>query len=104
MKHQLLAPLLQLRDEYAEVLESIQAIVGGLNAVVQGAMKGQRGSNASTRPGASTAVRDVEVEVRSTSFGNLLDFQERLAAMPGVARVSIHGIDSEQATFVIELE
>jgi hypothetical protein len=44
------------------------------------------------------------VEVRGGGFGELLDFQERLSSLPGVARVSISTIDNERASLVVELE
>lgn len=109
LREQLLAPLLQVRDEYAELLATLQSIVGGLDRLTQGTMKGQRSSaaaEAAERPSGepATPYRQVDVEVRGSGFGTVLDFQERLAALPGVARVSIHSIDSEHATFSVELE
>ncbi|MEP6871150.1 MAG: hypothetical protein ABI939_04790, partial [Anaerolineaceae bacterium] len=46
----------------------------------------------------------VHVDVRGQGFGELLDFQERLSSLDGVARVSINAIDTERATLVVELE
>ena len=42
--------------------------------------------------------------MRGPGFGELLDFQERLSTLEGVARVSINAIDTERATLVVELE
>jgi len=108
LREQLLAPLLQVREEYADLLTTLQSIVSGLDRMVQGGMKGQRGSAESmglARPGEEVRpLRQVDVEVRGGGFGALLDFQERLSGLPGVARVSIHSIDNEHATFSVELE
>jgi hypothetical protein len=45
----------------------------------------------------------VQVDVKGTGFGDLLDFQEQLSQLPGVARVSINAIDNERATLIVEL-
>ena len=39
-----------------------------------------------------------------TEWPTILDFQERLAQLDGVARVSINAIDNDRATLVVELE
>jgi hypothetical protein len=104
------APLLRLRDDYLAAVAGIQEIVAGLEGLAAGAFKGQH-----TAPGVepvppqpSTLAtphrpRKVQVEVRGTGFGELLDFQERLSTVAGVARVSINAIDNERATLVVEL-
>jgi hypothetical protein len=109
----LLAPLLQLRDEYLQAATSIQVIVGGLEGLAAGAMKGQKSAHPAPdeRP---ASVRDetpqrrrsvqVDVDVKGEGFGNLLDFQEKLSHLPGVQRVSINAIDNDRATLVVELE
>ena len=45
----------------------------------------------------------IEVAVRGSGFRQLLDFQERISAIPGVDRVSINAIDNERVTLVVEL-
>lgn len=105
----LLAPLVRLREEYLAAATSIQTIVGGLDSLAAGAMKGQRTAAApQARP---APVREehheaprIQVDVKGQGFGNLLDFQERLAQLDGVARVSINAIDNDRATLVVELE
>jgi hypothetical protein len=46
----------------------------------------------------------MQVDVKGSGFGALLDFQERLSSLSGVSRVSISAIDNERATLVVELE
>ncbi|OAI44584.1 hypothetical protein AYO38_00385 [bacterium SCGC AG-212-C10] len=55
---------------------------------------------ASVRP---RATERVQVDVKGSGFGDLLDFQEQLSQLPGVARVSINAIDNERATLIVEL-
>lgn len=109
------APLWKLRAEYLEAAAGIQAIVSGIEGIA-GGLKGQHAA----RPGATThatpagrpaedpggqeRARRVQVDVRGSGFGELLDFQERLSALEGVARVAISAIDNERATLVVELE
>ncbi len=118
----LTAPLLKLHDDYVVAAARITALISGLETLAQGSFKGQRSV---TEPPAApvshetpraeeTAIdepdssvgrsRRVHVDVRGPGFGELLDFQERLSALDGVARVSINAIDTERATLVVELE
>lgn len=117
----LAGPLLKLRDDYLEAVASIQAIVAGLDGVAAGALKGQHtataGDEGRSAEGTPTGLSaqgpaaaksgnrpaKVHVEVRGGGFGELLDFQERLSEVEGVARVSISAIDNERATLVVEL-
>lgn len=105
----LMAPLIQLREEYLAAATSINAIVGGLDSLAAGAMKGQRRAAAPEERAApvreETAVRrrSVQVDVKGEGFGNLLDFQERLSELGGVTRVSINAIDNDRATLLVEL-
>lgn len=102
------APLLQLRQEYLAAAAGIAQVVAGLEGLA-GGLKGQRGSSPASRAepgggmGQEARPRRVQVEVRGTGFGELLDFQERLSRLEGVSRVSIHAIDNERATLVVEL-
>lgn len=120
----LLVPLLKLRDDYVTAATRITALVSGLETLAQGSFKGQHGmpeepagpktSEANSGPGASDSEdkqnrgtarsQRVHVDVRGQGFGELLDFQERLSSLDGVARVSINAIDTERATLVVELE
>ena len=105
----LMAPLMQLREEYLAAATSINAIVGGLDSLAAGAMKGQRRASspeerpAPVRDEPSTRARSVQVDVKGQGFGNLLDFQERLSELEGVMRVSINAIDNDRATLLVEL-
>ncbi|MEP7215162.1 MAG: hypothetical protein ABI782_02855 [Anaerolineaceae bacterium] len=120
----LLAPLLKLRDDYVTAATRITALVSGLETLAQGSFKGQHSVpeeperppplDANAAPAAGdleetenrSAVRSkrLHVDVRGQGFGELLDFQERLSSLDGVARVSINAIDTERATLVVELE
>lgn len=104
------APLLELRKEYLAAAASIAQVVAGLEGLA-GGLKGQhhaRGAVEETASGGGERVeprsRRVQVDVRGSGFGELLDFQERLSTLPGVARVSINAIDNERATLIVELE
>ena len=120
----LLAPLLKLRDDYVTAATRITALVSGLETLAQGSFKGQRSTPEAPPPptppdanaapsagdsedpqshGAARSKR-LHVDVRGQGFGELLDFQERLSSLDGVARVSINAIDTERATLVVELE
>ena len=105
----LMGPLIQLREEYLAAATSINAIVGGLDSLAAGAMKGQRrAASPEERPGpvreeAAVRRRSVQVDVKGEGFGNLLDFQERLSELEGVTRVSINAIDNDRATLLVEL-
>ena len=99
----LLGPLVTLRDQYAVTLGGLQALVSGLDGLAAGAFKAQRGPGPADADGAVAAPRSYQVETKARTFPALLEFQSRLAAVPGVSRVAIHAIDAERATFVVEL-
>jgi hypothetical protein len=113
------APLMRLRDEYLAAVSGIQNVVSGLEGLASG-FKGQHtaaGTPSAPAPADSVGgeasageeprpprAHKVQVDVRGSGFGDLLDFQERLSSLGGVARVSINAIDNERATLVVELE
>ena len=112
----ILAPLMKLRDDYVAAVSGINTVVTGLESLAAGAFKGQHGTAArapATDPQApvrgeeptapETVRKRIQVDVRGRGFGELLDFQERLSSLEGVARVSINAIDAERATLVVEL-
>jgi hypothetical protein len=103
----LVGPLLRLRDEYLEAMGGIEAIVQGLDGLAAASFKGQRSSDPTApRPAPvhePVAERHLQVEVKGSDFGELLQFQERISNIPGVNRVSIKAIDNERATLVVEL-
>lgn len=121
LSESLLVPLVNLREEYLTAASNIQTIVGGLENLAAGAMKGQRPAGparAEPQPqpsappepaeaeteGRGERPRSVQVDIKGHGFGALLDFQERLSEIEGVSRVSINAIDHERATLVVELE
>ncbi|MGE3075574.1 MAG: hypothetical protein AB7N24_17805 [Dehalococcoidia bacterium] len=112
------APLLRLRDDYLAAVTGLQGVVTGLEGLASG-FKGQhappRPAEARATPAPGTPqpeqttesrgpIRKMQVDVKGSGFGELLDFQERLSEMNGVSRVSISAIDSDRATLVVELE
>lgn len=117
------APLLRLRDDYLAAVAGLQGVVTGLEGLAKG-FKGQHGvrsapaptdsavsepppaptAESESEPPQRAATRKMQVDVKGSGFGELLDFQERLSHLKGVSRVSISAIDSERATLVVELE
>lgn len=117
MAEALAAPLTRLRGEYLAAATQIESIVRGLEHLASGTLKAQHapapasgtGPEPSVAPehdaeAASPRRRRIQVDVRGHGFGELLDFQERLSSVAGVARVTINAIDGERATLVVELE
>jgi hypothetical protein len=103
------APLLKLRDDYLAAVAGIQGVVSGLEGLASG-FKGQHAASGEQAPAhaepadASGRIRRLQVDVKGSGFGELLDFQERLSQLAGVSRVSISAIVNERATVVVELE
>lgn len=111
---ELVSPLLRLRDDYLSAAGGIQSIVEGLDSLAAAAFKGQRPAPPQPEPPAPPRTapareptpertRHVSVDVKAGDFGALLDFQEQLSGLAGVARVSIKAIDNERATLIVEL-
>ena len=108
----LLSPLLRLRDEYLVASIGVQAIIAGLDQLASAAFTRRAATppaptdstGSKSSPGSRDAAAPFQVDVRGEGFGELLDFQERLAHLPGVARVSISSIDNERASLVVELD
>ncbi len=116
-----LAPVLRLRDEYLQAATGIQGLIAGLDQLAAAAFQTAASQRPQPEPAAAAAQElppeptpaeppklarnePVTLEVTGDGFGELLDFQERLAGLPGVARVSISAIDNERATLVVELD
>lgn len=107
------APLLRLRDDYLSAVLSLQKVASGLDGLA-GGFKAQRAASGPVHSGTTTPAPDdapqlprqqkVQVDVKGSGFGELLDFQERLSQLDGVVRVSISAIDNERATLVVELD
>jgi hypothetical protein len=100
-------PIRNLRDEYRVALRDLEEIVRGLDRLANGVLKGQRPPDGKPAPPVSvetdeeSGVRTVRLEVKG---GDMLAFQEQLAAMPGVRKASISAIDAERASLMVELE
>jgi hypothetical protein len=87
--------LLALRDELLQAIEGIEAVVRGLEG------------EAPATAGPANMVpsfRDVKIQAQGAGFGALLDFQERITGLPGVARVSISAVDSQRATLDVTFD
>ncbi len=117
------APLLRLRDDYLSAVAGLQGVVMGLEGLATG-FKGQHGVRSApeaveqpdtepvpapgpapdAEPPRRAPTHKMQVDVKGSGFGELLDFQERLSHLKGVSRVSISAIDSDRATLVVELE
>jgi hypothetical protein len=112
----LFAPLLSLRESYAAAGMRVQTIVAALDQLAA-AVPGVPHVVVQPQTAAPDALQSPEPEVRrptrpaklnldvrGSGFGDLLDFQERLSAVAGVSRVSINAIDADRATLIVELE
>ncbi|MCS7295415.1 MAG: hypothetical protein NZ761_08450 [Dehalococcoidia bacterium] len=97
-------PLLRLREEYAQAAKTIDAILRGLERLADELEAPQPTPAPARRPQPEAEPVRVQLEVRGGEFGRILDFQERLAGIEGVRRVSISAIDHERATLIVELE
>lgn len=111
-------PLLRLRDEYLAAAASIDAVIEGLEGLAAGTFREARAEPphpaARTRrppvgeatPGEppSRRPRRIQVEAKGGDFGEVLDFQEQLAAIPGVESVSVNNVDADRATLTVELK
>ncbi|MGD9932192.1 MAG: hypothetical protein AB7T37_00595 [Dehalococcoidia bacterium] len=98
LREQVVAPLLALRNEYADAQATLEQLVDGLDALTTRGLKGQRAAEPELAP------TSVEVRVRGRSPGQLLGFRDRLGQLEGVTRVNIHAVDPEQAVLIVELE
>jgi hypothetical protein len=90
------APLLRLRDGYVRAAEEIAAIIAGLEALAAGEAK-LEGSLTPRRP------HTVQLDVEADDLGAILDMQERLSALPGIARVSVRTAEPGKALLLVEL-
>jgi len=94
---------LQLEQEKVErlalVLDKAIRRLTVLNDQVSAAL-----SRSSKAEGRDEGLLSVHVEASQGRVRRLVAFQETLAAMPGVARVSLHSIDHERAYIEVELE
>jgi hypothetical protein len=101
----MLAPLVALRDEYLEAVTGLHDVVAAIDGATN-RMKTQRSApaaraEATTEP--STAEKEVQVDVRGRSAGELLAFREQILGLAGVRAVHIHAIDPERTTLIVEL-
>lgn len=108
------APLLTLKAEYESTADDLLGLARSVDALISRSMKGQHGA-APARDGGTQQhsppqsaapgerVR-VDVEVRGSSLGELLDFQEQMSKLPGVRRVSMSEVHPDRARLLVELD
>lgn len=85
------APLFALYQQYVNAARDAIAIAEGV------------GRLAGIAPAATSGPGRATVEAGAAGPGEMLDFQEQLARLPAVSRVSLRPGDGGRATFVVEL-
>ncbi|MBI2765698.1 MAG: hypothetical protein HYX53_07290 [Chloroflexi bacterium] len=96
LAEQITTPLLRMRDDYMRTAEEIAQIIAGLEALAS-FDRPEEPLPAASRP------RTVQLDVEAEDFGSILDMQERLSAMPGIARVSVRTGEAGKALLLVEL-
>ncbi len=97
----------ELGDGHFRTFNDIRAALAWLGSLLgnrQPAPAGGEAGHAASIPGGQPQPSLVRVNVKGSGIGELLDFQERISGIEGVARVSIHAIDAERATLLVELQ
>ena len=96
-------PLRRMLDEYTAARAQADAIIEGLRglALIEGAPSAPSEPAAPSATGAGAS--RLSVRVGGNDMGALLDFQERLSGLPGVARVSIETAASGASSLMVEL-
>jgi hypothetical protein len=96
-----------LRDRYERAQRVLSNLTGGVEQLASSASAGQRGGGPpgaagrpETRSAGSTTAR---LEVRSQDLERVLDFQEALALVEGVERISIVGTTEDGAHLIVQL-
>jgi hypothetical protein len=65
--------------------------------------QGRQDNDALRRTGDRLRLPRLELEVHAGYWGDILDFEARLAGIEGVEHISIVAIDNERARLVVEL-
>jgi len=92
-------PLRRMLGDYVAARAQADSIIDALRAVA-----GETPAAPVTPPASSDAVPSrVAVRVGGGDVGALLDFQERLSSLPGVARVSIETSEGGRSSLTVEL-
>jgi hypothetical protein len=95
-------PLVQLRDSYLAAAAQIARTLEGLNALIArlGAAEIDEAPGSQPEP---RRERTVRMEVRGGDIAGIMDFQEHLAGIDEVSRVSVIGLEGDRATLIVEL-
>lgn len=100
------APLHRVLDEYIDARAELDSIIDTLRAALGDSLaQDERDIPESHAPG-TPAERDnraMRIEVRGGDIARIIDFQERLALVADVSRVSVVGLDNGRATLIVEL-
>lgn len=98
-------PLRRMLDEYLAARAETDAIIDGLRGIagLPAPEVAAPGPTPPAEPPVSAPVERVGVRVGGGDVGALLDFQERLSALPGVARVSIETSEAGRSSLTVEL-
>ncbi|MCC6386149.1 MAG: hypothetical protein IT302_02065 [Dehalococcoidia bacterium] len=96
-------PLRRMLDEYTIARAQADAIIEGLRGLALVESETSAAPEPAAQPVASSGTSRVSVRVGGNDLGALLDFQERLSDLPGVARVSIETAGSGASSLMVEL-
>jgi hypothetical protein len=109
------SPLFALRDQYSSAADQLTALAASLDDIGWRTFKGQRPAEPAPEPprepepaAPEPSLPDapttaVSVQADSSDLGALLDFQEQVSKLPGVARVSLSQIQEDRAMLTVEL-
>jgi hypothetical protein len=98
------APLLELREQYVSAMDAMQTVVDRIDPLVAGSPRPARPQPPLTIAGLTQGPAiDVELDVSAAGQNALAGFEEALAQVPGVQRVSLKHFGDGKATFAVEL-
>ncbi len=95
------APLANVLAEYLAARAELDRIIDALSAAL--GEPAALPDDHEPAPAASPADRAMRIEVRGGDIAHIIDFQERLALVADVSRVSVVGLDHGRATLIVEL-
>ncbi|MFN8508338.1 MAG: hypothetical protein U0547_12355 [Dehalococcoidia bacterium] len=96
-------PLRRMLDEYTTARTQADAIIEGLRGLALADGVTSAAFEPVPQPVATAVASRVSVRVGGNDMGALLDFQERLSGLPGVARVSIETAGAGASSLMVEL-
>lgn len=98
----LAAPLQAAAAEYAEAAATLAQMAGELAAIARGEPADQPKPTEPVVAG-EPLPPTIQLEVHATDVGAVLDFEEQLATLPRVTRISMRGFSSGMATFAVDI-